>query len=213
MDDGPEVTSDQSPVRPWNRRPTPGQKKIHSSGQWPARVTVHPNTHTLVIGDSNLRRMNDVPDGWQLEGFSGCKCHHLKDFITSVVERSEIQLRKVILSVGINDGCFRRGRTDLQYKRATIQHLMKAKSTLEAQHQGVKVFIPLVTYSRLLSKNEQFSIRDFNKLLRLTESFQSCLIPSMPETDVATVPGQAIHYDERTATRMLATWADHLERY
>ena len=208
-----EEANGRLPVRPFNRRPPPGLKHIHSSDQWPARVTIHPGVHTLVIGDSNLRRMDDVPDGWQLEGFCGCKCHHLEDFTTSVIERPEIPLRRIILSVGINDGCFRGGRTDFQYKRTAIQHLMKAKSTLEAQHQGVKVFIPLVTLSRLLSKNEQFSIREFNSLLKQTESFKSCLIPSMPENEVATVPRQAIHYDEVTATRMLAAWADHLERY
>ena len=108
-------------------------------------------------------------------------------------------------------GCFREGRTDFQYKRTAIQHLMKAKSTLEAQHRGVKVFVPLVTLSRLLSKNEQLSIREFNTVLKQTENFN--LIPSMPENEVATVSRQPIHYDEVTATRMLAAWADHLERY
>ena len=213
LEEEPEESNGRSPVRPSNRRPPPGLKHIHPSGQWPARVTIHPGVHTLVIGDSNLRRMDGVPYGWQLEGFCGCKCHHLENFITSVIETPEIPLRRIILSVGINDGCFRGGNTDIEYKRAAIQHLMKAKSTLEGQHRDVKVFIPLVTLSRLLSKNEQRSIREFNTLLKQTESLNSCLIPPLPENEVATVPRQAIHYDGVTATRMLAAWADHLEQY
>ena len=212
LDEKSEETNDRSPRRPDNRRPSAGQKNIHPSGQLPARVTIHPDTHTLVIGDSNLRRMNGVPDGWQLEGFCGCKCHHLREFLTRVIDAPKIQLRRVILSVGINDGCFRGGRTDLQYKKAAIEELMKAKSTLEDQYRGVEVFIPLVTFARGLSTNEQCSIQDFNRLLEQTEELESCLIPSLPESDVTTVPGQAIHYDERTATRMLAAWADHLDR-
>ena len=42
-----------------------------------ARVTIHPDAHTLVIRDSNLRRMNSVPGGWKLEGFCGCKRRHI----------------------------------------------------------------------------------------------------------------------------------------
>ena len=137
--------NDRPSVRHSNHRPPPGPKHMHTSGQWPAWVTIHPGVHTLVIGDSNLRRMNGVPDGWQLEGFCG---HHLEEFTRSVIERPEIPLRRIILSVGINDGCFRGGRTDFQYKRTAIQHLMKAKSTLEAQHrcEGIhtidKTFMP-----------------------------------------------------------------------
>ena len=212
MEEGSEEVNVRSPHRPSNRKPHPGQKNIHPSGQWPARVTIHPDVHTLVIGDSNLRRMNGVPDGWQLEGFCGCKCHHLLDIVTSVIERSEIPLRRIILSVGINDGCFRGGRTDLQYKRSAIKQLMQVKSTLEDQHPGVKVFIPLVIFSRRLSTNEQYSIHDFNELLKRAEIPESSLIPPMPETSVTTVHGQAIHYDERTATRILAAWVDHLEQ-
>ena len=212
MEEESEETNDRSPRRPVNRRPSTGQKHIHPSGQWPARVTIHPDTHTLVIGDSNLRRMNDVPDGWQLEGFCGCKCHHLREFLTRVIEAPKIRLRRVILSVGINNGCFRGGRTDLQYKKSAIEELIKAKSTLEDLHRGVEVFIPFVTFSRKLSTNEQYSIQDFNRLLEQTEELEPCLIRSLPESEVTTVPGQAIHYDERTATRMLAAWADHLDR-
>ena len=210
MDEESEETNDRSPRRPANRRSSTGQKNVHPSGQWPARVTIHPDTHTLVIGDSNLRRMNGVPDGWQLEGFCGCKCHHLRELLTSVIDTPKNRLRRVILSVGINDGCFRGGRTDLQYKRSAITELILAKSMLE--NLGVKVFIPLVTFSWKLSTNEQCSIEDLNRLLEQTEELESSLIPSFPQSDVSTVPRQAIHYDERTATRMLAAWADHLER-
>ena len=68
------------------------------------------------IGDSNLRRINGVLYRWQLEGFCGCKDHHIQDFVESFIERSEAPLRNANLFVEINDGCFQGGRTDIHYK-------------------------------------------------------------------------------------------------
>lgn len=48
-------------------------------------ILLLPDTHTLVISDSNLRTLveSDVPRGWQVEVISGAKLHHVMDQVLS----------------------------------------------------------------------------------------------------------------------------------
>jgi len=64
-------------------------------------VSVADNTTTLIIGDSNMRKIQNIPEDWEAHVFPGAYLSHASNIINKLPEFNN--LRTIIVAVGINN--------------------------------------------------------------------------------------------------------------
>jgi hypothetical protein len=98
-------------------------------------ITIHDNTHNkgtwalnmktdakiLVLGDSNLRKINNIPDHWEVHVYPGVRLGHLAKLIDKGHIRSSVT--DVVIQVGIN-------HRDCNFRSTTSPELDQLRGTL-----------------------------------------------------------------------------------
>jgi transposase InsO family protein/predicted aspartyl protease len=80
-----------------------GRVVIHRSRReekW--AMAVAPSELVLVVGDSNLRPIAEVPENWVVHVFPGAKCRDVVELLQSMIVGRDFQLKRVLVQVGIN---------------------------------------------------------------------------------------------------------------
>lgn len=132
-------------------------------------------THTIIIGDSNLRSLRDIPYGWEVFCLPGACFKHVVHAVSKTLPRNPLDRFTVILQAGINH------RTQTKMDLAmdidqTIHALLTHPAIHRAVHLGVSYPITLDTLQK--------PIMDFiNNRFILGLQQQNC-IPALPPHNV-----------------------------
>jgi hypothetical protein len=161
--------------------PTPGLFELRGDKVTP--FLIHNSTHTLLVGDSNLRHFNQVPSLWQIVCIPGLNLQQLTFLLHSIYKPPS--LKHIIISAGIND------RDNLQ---PMIQDCLKA-----ARGPNIKVHFQTIISSPKLQLKQQQNLNKINRMAR--ESPGAYLIPCTVPDPVFSDHAE-IHYDKRTSARI-----------
>jgi len=174
--------------------------------------TRHPNTDrkttdwTLrvdkpiaVLGDSNLSRIPTFRDPrLQVDSFPGATFHHIREVLKNMEPNPTTE--KLVLSFGLNN-CLRKQVTSTTWKQ--LQQLLK---TCEVVFPNAEVFVPIISYSDCLDREQQHLI----KTLNLTIMNKCSYLPDISRLRFKTDPRDPVHWTKETASEILNFWLDQL---
>lgn len=164
--------------------------------------TIIPNddTTTVVIGDSNLRNITNIPKDWEVHSLPGARLNH----VVGAIARMETVARTVdvVVHVGINH----RSCVD-----ATIDEELKDLSSELKSNLGItRLFITGTAIAPSLPTREAQNIMHLNN--KMKEFFhESNYIPPLADSDVEIDQWDhfGIHYTATTANKIM----NEMEKY
>jgi hypothetical protein len=143
------------------------------------------STHTLVIGDSNLADVDQVPPGWEVHAYGGAKFHHVAALLPSLQAGEIHHLKRLVIQVGINH------REDREPPKEDIEAVRAAATKL-----GLESFFVGISYSpACLHPSLCDNIDRLNNVMQYL--FGRRYIPPMSSKDVMIKQWDEyqIHYD------------------
>lgn len=189
----PSPRSQRPPLEP--KRP---QKTFHS--KYTPNIELRPETKTLVIGDSNLRRTKEeaIPDDCQVAVLPGANVSHILDAANQIPTNNN--LTDIVLSVGINHRCH-------SFSDHTEKELNKLIPMLQLPNTTVHVLG--VAINPGLEKYEKTNLQRINT--HLHGIFLDRYIEPIDEAEVqATDDG--IHYTDETVEKIWGSIVNHLTK-
>jgi hypothetical protein len=167
--------------------------------------TIVPNddTTTVVIGDSNLKNITNIPKDWEVHSLPGARLSH----VVGAIARLETVARTVdvVVHVGINH----RSCVD-----ATIEEELKdLSSELESNVGITRLFLAGTAIAPSLPTQEAQNIRYLNN--KMKEFFhESNYIPPLAESDVEIDQWDTfnIHYTATTANKIMNEMEKHVNQ-
>ena len=124
---------------------------------WSLRL--RPSTSVVWIGDSNSRRIRNVPIGWEVHAYSGARFSHIVQLLRQVVNNSLLKLKTVIIAAGINH------RDDGDHRCvAQLRELHAVVNFLD--NMGIHTTVIGVSYPTTLGESAQHQIDKVNKWLQ-----------------------------------------------
>jgi len=162
------------------------------------------NEDTLVIGDSNLGRINSLPsDKVQVECFSGA---HFQNLTTMLKNTNHGRLTKkptnIIVSIGINDRASDFVKTSSRNLRTMLGHLV-------TKFPDSKIHLAEINYSCKLDRDEQTNLESLNKLMTECVADRINVIQKLHATRFSTERDN-IHWAGETANTMIRHWLTSL---
>lgn len=158
--------------------------------------TIEPSadTTTIVLGDSNLRRVPEIPDGWEVHSLSGAHFRH----VAAAIRRLSGPPKKfnVVIQAGINH----RDHVDDTTDREIDSLVEQAQA-----HPAINgVFHIGVSATPTMSPMEANNVKRINGRFEYNLSAVRCS-PPIPVDEVRTTPGDAhgIHYTEETSGKII----------
>jgi hypothetical protein len=159
-----------------------------------------PDTSCIVVGDSNLRNMKNIPEYWQVNALPGA---HLGDFTNGLATlKGEPKQFTIILQAGINHRC----KHDVDSEQEILFMLYtirRNQATNEVIFNGVSIppDMPETEAQRLVALNN-FMKSELGEL-HYIEPLDSALV-RVQQTD----PWQ-IHYDQDTVDKITHKMISH----
>jgi hypothetical protein len=152
--------------------------------------------HTIIVGDSNLRWVREVPMGWAVMGMAGAKLQHIQAAIGTLPH--EPRGLTVIIQGGINH----RGDTDRQAMRSKIMELIH----LASNHPAIdKVSHLGISYSNTLGEAEKGTIDYINEQFRTLLGVNNCMHPLAPGlVKIRPKDPYGTHYSDDTVQTIFA---------
>jgi len=144
-----------------------------------------------IIGDSNIARLNNLPDNFLALSYTGANIDNLRSLISNYKDLTHPE--HLIFSVGINN----RNQNPLCSSIPSLKALIsKSKSTFP----NTTIHLTTINFSCNLSKKEQDNLGSLNKFL---SSVKNCsIIPPLPKSAFVTTADH-IHWSSSTANNFL----------
>lgn len=149
--------------------------------------------HSIIIGDSNLRLVQDVPDGWMVVGMPGARLNHIR----SAINNSFPPDRNGAISIIIQGGINHRGGTDRAEIKKQIEHTVHDLTA----HRAFSVVRHLgISYPTTLDETHKNTIDYINQCFVELLGEDNCM-PPLPPGMVSIVPNDkyGTHYTAATA--------------
>ena len=164
--------------------------------QW--KIQPAENTKSIIIGDSNLRHVSGVPDGWEVHFLSGAHFQHVARAVESIPQEPAGKYT-IFIQAGINH----RNRYDATTKK-DIEDLVMALN----MNQGIRRSLHVgVSVSKSLSSDQKDNIRKINDEFVHCLQEENCIQPLQPDdvniSRTDTVFG--IHHTAATTDKILGT--------
>jgi hypothetical protein len=164
--------------------------------QW--KIQPAENTKSIIIGDSNLRHVSGVPDGWEVHLLSGAHFQHVTRAVKSIPQEPAGKYT-VFIQAGINH----RHRYDATVKK-DIEDLAMALN----MNQGIRRSLHVgVSVSNSLSSDQKENIRKINDEFKHCLQEENCIEPLQPD-DVNISRNDivfGIHHTAATTDKILGT--------
>jgi hypothetical protein len=163
------------------------------------KLQLLPSTKTIVIGDSNLRLVDekDVPDDWQVYCFPGAKFHN----VARLVNTTALKGKNVVVQVGINH------RDQQQEQFQDNAELVHERIVGMGAHP---VFVG-VSIPNSITGAQQLHLGELNYVMAALYGKKN-YVPSLPpaETQVSMNDSFGIHYTAPTVARIFDKIRSHL---
>jgi hypothetical protein len=197
-DDPTPVVVPTPPSSPPHER---GRRHLVADGKkkndW--KLELLPSTKTIVIGDSNLRLVEekDVPDDWQVYCFPGARFHH----VAQLLETATLRDKNVVVQVGIN-------HRDEQVERYKDNAELVYERIVGKGAHPVFVGISIPT---TITGVPQLHLGELNYVM-LSVYGKTNYVSSLPpgEAQVSMNDSFGIHYTAPTVARILNKIKSHL---
>jgi hypothetical protein len=162
------------------------------------KVEVRDGTETLILSDSLLRPVIQIPDKVELHIFSGATLSHATKLLTTL--KVSDNLKNIVISMGINN---REDSIDAG-PRVELNNLTKIKLG------NVKLFFLGISIPSLLKESESTNLTDINFVASLSCFKNSLYIPPLPTSQVQTRSSYDFHYDNETVEVVFNLIMTHL---
>ena len=153
---------------------------------------------TLILGDSNLDRVDRVPPNTQIESFPGARIKHIKKLIERY-PNTGFQPKRILLSVGINDK---------QSESETVERdCSELVNAIQKKFPKCEIAYGELNYCKNLPYKYQETIIALNKYIRSHPG-----ITNVPPIDGRKfyVNNDMIHWTRKTADALITWWLDRL---
>jgi len=157
---------------------------------------LRPGTTHLVISDSNMRHVTDIPPNWAVHVFPGARFNHAADIVKSLPAAN--RLENLILSVGINNRNWATNSVTPDFN----------KLVLAAERTKVPTHFVGISCPPQIPDKEKSGIYNINKMA-LKKFSTSRFI--QPTTKVSVDPSDQylIHYDQGTLNTIFSNIKNH----
>jgi hypothetical protein len=197
-DPQPSGSATQSAIRPR----APARLEVHSGPKEDWSIELSKDTDVLVIGDSNLRRVDatTLPDNWEVHAFPGGKFKHVTAVISKM--RRNNTLKEVVVQVGINH------RNDVDVEDRTSSEIAAMERVLSGL--AARVSVTGISVADTLSPWEAGTVGRINEILRDHRSFHYIEPLRVDEVGIADPEYMAIHYDGPTLAKVMSSMVAHV---
>jgi hypothetical protein len=179
-----------------DRMRTPVGVFIHTGSKDTWSIQPAAETTTVIIGDSNVRRITNIPSNWEVHCLSGAKLCHVAGAISRLESEDQVD---VIIQAGINH----REKHD----EVTLSDIDDVAEEL-FRHQKIRsAYVVGVSIPRSLPQDHIDNLRLLNRALK-TRCDQDCLfyLDGVDEEAVYINPTDkwGIHYTAATADKLMS---------
>lgn len=171
--------------------------RSENKAQWSLK-TRRPNV-TLIIGDSNLRLINETPEEWETHVFPGAYLDHGHKLLANLKGPTP---DKIVIALGINNKA-----QDMSswWKDLKLTHTTATKLTTETYFLGIST-----TRNSGLNNAHHETVAEINR--KAEQLFGKRYIRPLPQDKVSIVPSDLckIHHSADTVSRIRDSIEDHL---
>ena len=172
---------------------------VHIFGGPKAEWSIEPatETHTIVVGDSNLRRVKGIPAGWEVHSLPGAKFQDVTRAIESLPTEPADKLT-VIVQAGMNHRSTYNKDTEQEIDRLVHSSIV---------HPAVRRTVHLgITATQSMGFVNRSILRKINARFQHGLTTDNC-IPPLECDDVTTssTDMQGIHYSDDTVDKIFST--------
>ena len=188
------------PEKRQTNQPTIGKKTVHPNTK-DKKIAWHlnPITHeTLIIGDSNLKSINAIPNNTQIEAYPGAKINHIEHIIGKYPHYAP-KPKQVIVNIGLND------HTNLP--RTTKVSFDQMIRTLTSKFSTSNIYMPAVNIPPELNRSCSRNLKELNGFLASQNNIKP--IPVLPNKDFQ-LGTDGYHWTRNTANKFIQHWISHL---
>jgi len=160
------------------------------------QIEVADSTEVLVIGDSNTKNANDIPEGWEVHSLSGGRMEDVNALLKKMVGGRKLEV--LIVQVGVN-------HRDTGFPHEDVKVLK-----LIAEQMKLRLLVQGISISSRLPESTQRKLIEFNEMLH--KSFGAHYIFPQRDRKVGLDPTDTsyIHYDVSTMQRQLDNMVNRL---
>ena len=183
-------------------------KKRYSSNAKSKWQLTKTSEQLIIIGDSNLDRIEKSPDNlksFSIHSFPGARlCHFKNMFTVANFQTPTSQPTHVILSMGINN-------RDKPLQEASLkEQLTKTFRGIKTKYPNAQILFPLINCSTQLPKSNVETITLFNQMAtKLAGTYKIQIIPKLKKALFQT-QADNIHWTSETGYQMLEHWCNYL---
>lgn len=156
-----------------------------------------PSTHTLVIGDANLRHVHGIPDGWEIHYAPDATIQDIYKTVSNSFSLEESREYNVIIQAGINN----RNETETYTARIInffCGYLYRAKAISNFMHLGVST-------AKSMSEKHIQAINMVNQTFITAITEKNCIPPLDPDdVTISETDPQGMLYTEETTDRIFS---------
>ncbi len=185
---------------PYFLRPKPNissfQRQGHSTTSWSLPAV---EADTILIGDSNLSRLKNIPTNCHVFSYSGANIDHLHSII-SKYSHPNCQPRNILFSVGINN-------RNQNPTASSIPSLKKLISKTVLTFPKAKIYMATINFSSNLTKLQQLNLKTLNSAIC---ALPTCTAIPPLDSDLFSTGPNNIHWSPSTASHLLTHWLHHL---
>jgi len=181
----------------------PSRPFVHAERKENWSIEPAEDTTTIVIGDSNLRRVTSVPRGWEVHVFPGAHLEHVTQVINSIV--GEPHSFNVVIHVGINH---RKDNFD-----SSLQDIINDLNIAIHSNEAVgTAYYTAVSIPSTLSAAEKNNLAALNRYM--SSNYADLYVEGLSDEDTEVDPSDrhSIHYNDTTVERIFGLIIDHVHR-
>jgi hypothetical protein len=163
-------------------------------------IEVPDDTQFVMVGDSNLRAITQVPPRWQVHSLPGAHINHVARVLGSLRTTANRRV-DVIIQAGINNR--NESLDNNKFEIDFLLHEARGNDNIN------RIFYSGVSYSNALP--EAICVRDLNKQIVTAVGHDGYILPLDPkEVKINPTDHYGIHYTPETADRIMASAYRHI---
>ena len=154
---------------------------------------------TVFIGDSNLSRLQRLPDQCHAFSFGGANIDHLHSLISKYTH-TQFQPTNILFSVGINN-------RDQNPAASSIPSFKKLISKTHTVFPNARIHVASINFSPNLTSTQRNNLKTLNSALT---SIPHCHVIPPLDSHLFSTGSDNIHWSSNTASNFRTHWLHHL---
>ena len=168
--------------------------KIFEGAKHTWSIQPNENTHSIIIGDSNLRKITKVPEGWEVHCLPDAHIKHVALAVSTLPQQPQDQYT-VFIQAGIND----RDNYD-----STVEKEIEDLACLLAMNPSVRRHLHVgISVSSSLNPDQKENIKKINDAFKHCLEEKHCIPPLDPnDVEICRDDQYGIHHTSTTTEKI-----------